>query len=79
MFLIKVLKSGDSGVRPSAASALGNLGQADEQVIAALVQALKEGESYVQRSAASALVKLGQAESVRPVYDQCISVGDIKA
>ena len=59
--LVAALKDEDRDVRDSAAAALGRLGQAGPEAVAALVAALKDEYWDVRDSAAAALGRLGQA------------------
>jgi HEAT repeat protein len=58
----RLLEDGDYGIHYRAAEALGQIGQADERVITALVKALGNEDRWLRRRAAEALGQIGQAE-----------------
>ncbi len=61
--LIEALKDQDTGVRSSAAYALGKIGPAAKDAVPALIEALKHQDSRVRLGAASALGGIGPAAS----------------
>ncbi|WP_043936858.1 NACHT domain-containing protein [Planktothrix rubescens] len=73
----QLLSDSDHSVRESAARALGNLENASETVIEALLNALSDSEYGVRRYAAEALGKLGNAsETVIEALLQALSDSD---
>ena len=58
----RMLRHKNNWLRQSAAVSLGQLGQADEIVISALVQALQDENDLVREDAAKSLGRLGQAD-----------------
>jgi HEAT repeat protein len=56
--VVEALKDNESGVRSSAAEALGRMGPAAEVAVPALIEALKDNESDVRNSAAEALKRI---------------------
>ena len=65
--LIEALKDEDSGVRKTAAEALGEIGNAGATV--PLIEALKDKNSRVRKTAAEALRKIKDANSINPLTD----------
>jgi HEAT repeat protein len=65
--LIEALSDEDSGVRASAASALGKIGEPAKEAITALIQALSDKDESVRRAAAEVLKKIGTPEAMKAV------------
>ncbi len=69
--LIKTLSTGDTPLKAVSAWALGNIGEASEEVLQALLEALKDQDSQVREKAAWALGKLARETEIKttPLYE----------